>query len=156
MYDNFDYHEGDGLPNTLVGIILMMVVVFLISATLLILFVGSLSSLFLLDYLFLGNIIHWSFEVIWGSLIFLYGSFFLKWSANPTDWLPIKFGHKLQWDSNAARPIANADARALAQNNEIIKWLKENISPFMYAKENYNTCYFLKKSDYVAFKLRWT
>ena len=95
MYDNFDYREGDSFPDTLVGIIFVVVGVFLISATLLILFVGSLSALFLLDYLFLGNIIHWSLEVIWGLGLLLYGNFFLKWSPNPTDWLPITFGHKI-------------------------------------------------------------
>lgn len=158
MYDNFDYREGDGLPDTLVGLILMVVGVFLIAATLLILFVSSVSALFLLDYLFLGNIIHWSLEVIWGLGLLLYGNFFLKWSANPTDWIPIALGHRILWDYEASlkTTAANTDENAIVLNEEITKWLKENVSPLMYAKENYNTYYFLRKSDYIAFKLRWT
>ncbi len=157
MHDDLDV--GDGLPDTLVGIISVVVGVFLIAPTLLIFFVGSLSALFLLDYLFLGNIIHWGFEVAWGLTIILYSVLFFKWSLNPTDWIPIKFGHKIQWNFNATIstiPAANGDAQAIDLDKEITKWLKENVSPFMYAKENYNTYYFLRKSDYIAFKLRWT
>lgn len=157
MHDDLDV--GDGLPDTLVGIIFMVVGIFLIVITLLILFVGFLSALFLLDYLFLGNVIHWSLEVIWGLGLLLYGSFFLKWSPNPTDWIPLKFGHKFQWKFNAPlsiNPAVNVDVHAIALDKEITKWVKENVSPLMYAKEDYNTYYFLRKSDYIAFKLRWT
>lgn len=133
--DDWDMREGN---DNLIGLVLLM------GTAIGSLLVFSVASLFFLDYLFLGNIIHWSFEFAWGAMILLYSVLFFKWSPNPTDWLPIKFGHKIQWDFN------------LALNNEITKWLKENISPFMYARENYNIYYFLKKSDYVAFKLRWT
>lgn len=147
--DDWDMREGN---DNLIGLVL-------VGAVIGSLLVFSVTSLFFLDYLLLGNIIYWSFEVAWGAMILLYSVLFFKWSPNPTDWLPIKFGHKIQWDFNTAlstRPIVGADARALTQNNEITEWLKENISPFMYARENYNIYYFLRRSDYIAFKLRWT
>ena len=157
MHDDLDV--GDGLPDTLVGLIFFAIEFFLSIGTLLILVVGFLSALFFFDYLFLGNIIHWGFEVAWGLTIILYSVLFFKWSLNPTDWIPIKFGHKIQWNFNATIstiPAANGDAQAIDLDKEITKWLKENVSPLIYAKENYNTYYFLRKSDYIAFKLRWT
>lgn len=153
MRDDWDMREGS--INLIELVFMGMIITALIGFTIIL----SVGFLFFLDYLFLGNVIHWRFEVAWGLTILLYGVLFFKWSSNPTDWLPIKLGHKIQWDFNTAlstRPIVNADARALAQNNEITKWLKENISPFMYARENYNIYYFLRRSDYIAFKLRWT
>lgn len=152
MHDDLDV--GDGFTDTLTGFIIT-IGIFLFIATLLILFVSFLSSLFLLDYLFLGNIIHWSLEVIWGLGLLLYSNFFLKWSPNPTDWPSFKFGHKLQWSFHGAISINPGDAHAIALDKEITKWVKENVSPLMYAKEKYDTYYFLRKSDYMAFKLRW-
>lgn len=158
MHDDLDV--GDGFTDTLTGFIVMTTGIFLLVVTLLILFVGFLSALFLLDHLFLGNIIHWGLEVVWGLMILLYWRLFFKFSTpNPTDWIPIKLGHKIQWNFNATistSPAANGDAQAIDLDKEITKWLKENVSLFMYARGNYDTYYFLRRSDYIAFKLRWT
>lgn len=142
-------HPVEHIPDTIVGLFVLLIVIFLICGIVLTFLIGFLSILFWVDYLFLGSIIHWSIEGVWGLMMLFYCDFTIRWSVNPTDWIPIHFGHKIEW-------YINPDIGIRATDTEISKWVKENVSSLLYAKQSsHYTYYFLRRSDYIAFKLRW-
>ncbi len=100
----------------------------------------------LFDFFLFDNIIHWHIELAFGVICIPIVCFIMSdYSKNP-----------MVWYIHCRKIDVEYKKLEDGEHEEMTKWIDENINGYWIANKYDNNYRFARKSDAVAFKLRWS